>query len=121
MLRLQDIIAFFVCIFFFCAAAFVQSCRYEKVYPVNSECLNEISYSAHVHPIIEAHCATFGCHVAGFQPGDFSVYSGLKKKADSGRLHFYVIELKNMPPDSSITDEQRTLIDCWIKQGAQNN
>jgi hypothetical protein len=26
-----------------------------------------------------------------------------------------------MPPDSSLTDEQRKMFDCWIEQGALKN
>ena len=114
-------IIFFVAGFLFASALLIESCKYEKVYPADSQCPDTISYSNNVFPLIEAHCVTTGCHESGSGNGDFTTYAGIKSKADNGRLRLKVVEEKSMPPDNSISVEQRTMIDCWIKQGAASN
>jgi len=99
----------------------VESCRKDKIEPAGLDCSFTVSYSGTIRPLVLGHCATTGCHVAGFQPGNFTLYQPLKDKADNGRLKLFVLELRNMPPNGSVTEEQRQLIGCWIEQGAPNN
>lgn len=96
-------------------------CRYDKVVPSSQECSGVVHYSSDIRPLILSHCAITGCHVSGFQPGDFTQYQPLKDRADNGRLRLFVLESKVMPPNDSMTDEQREMIGCWIEQGAPNN
>jgi uncharacterized membrane protein len=105
--------------------AFMASCTYEKgEVPVkDTECDSTISYSTVVAPLITTHCNA--CHVSGGTgTGDFTTYAGLKQKADNGTLRNRVVVLKDMPQAGytpTMSDEDRNLINCWIKQGALEN
>lgn len=99
----------------------VEGCRSDKIVPSSQECSNVVFYSMDIRPLILTHCAVSNCHVQGFQPGDFTRYQPLKDKADNGRLHLFVLEVKNMPPGGSMTEEERQMIGCWIEQGSPNN
>ena len=107
---------------FFFASLFITGCTFDKIEsaPV-FECSQPVSFVATIQPLINAHCAVSGCHVAGFTPGDFTSYAGIKLKAENGNLRLMVVDLKIMPPDSSITKDERKLIECWLNQGALNN
>ena len=100
---------------------FAEGCRSDKILPSSQECSGVVHYSTDIRPLILSHCAITGCHVSGFQPGDFTLYQPLKDRADNGRLLLFVLEVRNMPPNGSITEEQRQMIGCWIEQGAPNN
>lgn len=100
-------------------AFFLSGCEHEPE-PFVDKC-ESVTYSGQILPLIQSYCAVSGCHVSGFLPGDFTTYEGLKEKAENGRLHLFVIDLKTMPPDSSFHNKQRQLFECWINQGALNN
>lgn len=83
-------------------------------------------YMNDIKPIINATCAISGCHVTGFNNGDYTNYDGLKLKADNGTLQKIVVEDQNMPPSNSpgptsLNDTEIQLIECWIADGAPNN
>jgi len=99
----------------------VESCRTDKIEPAGKDCSFAVSYSGFIRPLVLSHCAITGCHVAGFPQGNFTLYQPLKDRADNGRLELFVLELRNMPPNGSVTEEQRQTIGCWIEQGAPNN
>ena len=98
-------------------------CAFDKIEmePDPFDCKESVSYAEEINPIVQVHCSVNGCHVSGFVPGDFSTYEGLKPKAENGHLRLFVVELKLMPPNSSLSEDQRKLIECWINQGALNN
>ena len=108
---------FLLSVFLFLFVFIIQSCKHEP----DNGCYIQRSYQNDIRPVVLAHCATYGCHVPGFVSGDFTLYQPLKNKADSGTLKLLVIDLKLMPPDSSISDKQRETIGCWILQGALDN
>lgn len=115
-MKVHFIYTCFIVLSFLCAG--LQSCKH----PVsNTQCASPVSYQNDIVPIVINHCAITGCHVAGFQPGNFTSYDTLKQKADEGVLQWLVLEIQTMPPDSSITQDQRNIIGCWIEQGALNN
>ena len=92
----------------------------------DEECVGlNVSYSDDILPLINRSCALSGCHVDGFNNGDFTSYDGLKERADSGSLDLRVVSQKSMPPASSsgptLTDDERLLFKCWIEGGALNN
>lgn len=103
------------------AILFAASCRSDKIVPSSLECSGVVRYSTGIRPFVLTHCAITGCHVTGFPQGDYTLYQPLKVRADNGRLRFFVLELRNMPPNDSVTEEQRQMIGCWIEQGALNN
>lgn len=100
------------------------SCTYKKgeVPFKDTECDSTISYSSQIAPLITTYC--IGCHSAGGPgSGDFSTYAGLKLKADNGTLKNRIVDIKDMPQAGSppLSEDERKLINCWIKQGALNN
>lgn len=110
--------------FFISVLMFAASCTYEKAeLPVKStECDSVVSYSEDIAPLVTNYC--INCHIAGgIGSGDFTDYNVLKQKADNGMLKFRIVDLKDMPQAGAptITEEQRAMIHCWIKQGAPQN
>ncbi|MCW3103221.1 MAG: cytochrome c [Bacteroidetes bacterium] len=103
----------------------IAACTSEKgPVPVKDtdNCDSTISYSADIAPIMTDYCIS--CHTAGGSgTGDFTTYTELKQKADNGSLKNRVVDLKDMPQAGSptISEDQRKMINCWIKQGAPNN
>jgi len=81
-------------------------------------CLS-VSYVESVRPLVEKKCALAGCHVSGFQPGDFTDYEVLKQKAQEGKIQLMVFSLGNMPPVNKLTEEEKSLLHCWIQSGAK--
>jgi hypothetical protein len=80
-----------------------------------------VSFSADILPIINASCATTGCHVAGGSGnGTFENYTQIKDKVDNGSMLERVVVLKDMPP-SPLTDCQILHFQQWLNEGAPNN
>lgn len=80
--------------------------------------LSGVSFSGAIQNIISTKCAISGCHVSGTGRQNFtqlstiqSNASGIKSRTQSG----------NMPKNSSITQEQKDLIACWVDDGALDN
>ena len=82
-----------------------------------------------VDSILRLNC--LGCHSSGSSPrielenvpGTTAGYDNMKLIADDGRLAKYVLDYtdKPMPQNAPLTAVEIKVIDCWIKQGAQNN
>ena len=99
------------------------SCTYESVEPVKVEVKDTIiSYSKTIVPLLTTQCNGTGCHESGSQDGDFTIYDGLKEKADDKSLYKRVVALKDMPKGGfALTDQERSYFAAWINQGSQNN
>lgn len=86
-----------------------------------------ISYSITIHPLVEMNCGiSSGCHGSGSFNGEFNTYSALKVYVDNGTINNRVLVAKDMSPSyapdsAKLTDCERTLIQIWLDQGAQNN
>lgn len=80
--------------------------------------LSDVSYESSVKTIIETNCATTGCHVAGTGRQDFSAFAAIKSNAAGIKSR---TQSGNMPKNGTITQEQKSLIACWVDDGAQNN
>ena len=80
-----------------------------------------IYYQQSVKPIIESSCAVSNCHVAGFMPGDFTTYEGIREKVVKGSFQQLVIIQRIMPPDIPLREEDIQTIDQWIKSGYPDN
>ncbi|MCE3280829.1 MAG: hypothetical protein K0S44_3020 [Bacteroidetes bacterium] len=111
-------------LFFIPVIVFIASCTSEKgAVPIRDvNCDSTISYSADIAPLMNNYCNS--CHVSGGTgTGDFTTYAGVKEKADNGSLRNRVVVLKDMPQPGSpqLTEDERIMIDCWIKQGSPDN
>lgn len=80
--------------------------------------LSGISYAASVANIIATSCAVPGCHVAGTGRTDFTNFgvvqanaAGIKTRTQSG----------DMPRGSTLTQDEKDRIACWVDDGAMNN
>ena len=80
-----------------------------------------VSYKQSIWPIIENKCAVSGCHVQGFEGGDFTIFEAVKKEVDKGRFKRLVIENKSMPPEKPLESSELKLIEAWLQQGGNNN
>jgi hypothetical protein len=81
---------------------------------------NLVLYCNKIKPIIDLNCAVTGCHVSGFDKGDFTSYPALKAKADAGLIRQYVLESRIMPPPPrELSDADTTLISQWLAGGAR--
>ncbi|MDF2437561.1 MAG: cytochrome c [Bacteroidota bacterium] len=107
---------------------FYAACTYKKgevpepAKNTAGDCDSAVSYASQIAPLVTNFCV--GCHSPGGSGnGEFTDYAGLKQKADNGSLHNRVVVVKDMPEAGSptLSDAERKLFDCWIKQGAPNN
>src|SRR5215204_206581 len=78
------------------------------------------SFSADVNPVIQASCASAGCHGSASNNGPgalltysqvFNARSAIRSAVSSGR----------MPKNGSLSASQKTAILCWIDNGSPNN
>jgi hypothetical protein len=96
----------------------VQSCTRDKF---ETDPCSEVSFSQTIRPIINLKCAVAGCHVSGFQPGDFTQDEVLEKKVTDGKLQLVVFDLNIMPPVVKLTREEKSVLKCWMENGAKSN
>ena len=85
---------------------------------------DSIKYTKHIKPIIISNCSfNSGCHVTGFNKGDFTSYSGLKTKIDDGSFKLRVFDSPNnpMPASGMLAQSKLDSIKCWLEKGAPNN
>ena len=92
--------------------------------PIPPECLDTISYSNFVQPLIDANCTTSGCHDASSAGGyTFMTYINVSTNADA--IYSAISHdgtLTNMPLGSpKINDSLIQQVYCWIAQGTLDN
>jgi len=80
------------------------------------------SYANDIKPLVANKCATPGCHGHNGL-ANLNDYTTLKERADNGNINKFVFELKMMPPTTAtqLTDAEKEKLQCWLKNGAQNN
>jgi len=90
--------------------------------PQSSNC-SDVKFSTTVKPIIEGNCAISGCHVPGGAPGDFTTFSDISSKVQSGVFKARVIDgtPSYMPASGRLPNDQIAKIQCWLDAGAPNN
>jgi len=103
------------------------SCTHE---PAGIEDMEAICFDSQVLPLLQTSCGTSGCHGSGSIEGGFDVsnYQAVMKAVSPGDPRgselYHVLTAINsetmMPPDGPLTREQRTTIEVWIAQGAEN-
>lgn len=88
--------------------------------PTSTPCI--ASYAKDIKPVVANKCATTGCHGHNGL-ANLNDYMTLKERADNGNINKFVFELKMMPPTSAtqLTDAEKEILQCWLKNGAQNN
>jgi hypothetical protein len=78
-------------------------------------------FAADIKPIITTKCAISGCHNGSRSP-NLSTYTGVKNNASAVLSK---VTSKAMPPSNSpagaLTQQQISLITCWVNDGALNN
>ena len=90
----------------------------------NTDCASiSPSYSADIKPIIDASCATSGCHnaVSGAENIDLSTYAKVKDESFKRRFLGSINResgFKAMPQGApKLSDSNINLITCWIENG----
>lgn len=73
-------------------------------------CNGTKSYSVDVKPLMQSYCVS--CH------SSYSSYSSVKSSASSIRSS---IVSGSMPKGTSLSDDQKNKIVCWIDAGSPNN
>ena len=90
-------------------------CSFES----NITVLSNTSYQNDVSPIIMASCATTNCHDGTSQSRpNFNDFSIVQANASSIRIR---TQNGSMPPNGSLTQEQKDLIACWVDDGTLDN
>lgn len=118
----------FLLLLFAIGLLLLNGCYYdneEELYP-NSFCdTANVTYAASILPIIQANCATPGCHVAGGSGnGNFTVFADVAAKVADGRFLSTVRRESGaiaMPPDGPLRPCDLQKIEIWIANGAPNN
>lgn len=101
------------------------SCSKDKVSVIGpSDCIDTISYSLQVQPMLDINCSTSGCHASGSNAGGYSLTTYSEVSAASSAVYNAMNHSGGSPmpfgadklPDSLIKQ-----FECWIEQGTQNN
>ena len=110
----------------FVALAGMHSCSKDNVADfAGPGCTDTISFAAKIQPMINANCATSGCHDPGTQSSgyDFSTYENIAANAtimlQAMRWESGVTPMPlggNQLPDSLIQQ-----FSCWVNQGKKDN
>jgi hypothetical protein len=103
---------------FFFGIVLLSSCDKNNLEKEMISCQLPVTYSQTVQPLIQTRCALTGCHTAGSTTGNFDTYEELRQRVDNGKLKLSVFDLKIMPPDVPLSDEELQKIKCWMEQGA---
>jgi len=110
------------------ATLLLNGCYYdneEELYPSNFCDTLNVTYANTVRPIIQARCATPGCHVAGGDgTGDFIVFGEFAEQVANGRVLRSITRDPAgipMPPSAALPPCELRQIQLWIEAGANNN
>lgn len=81
------------------------------------------TYTNDVKAILDANCATSGCHSASSKKDGYDLSSYTAAKSASGNSAFlgsiqHTSGYKPMPEGGSLSDAQVKLISCWVQNGA---
>ncbi len=85
---------------------------------------DSVTFSSTIKPIIDANCATSGCHAPrGSGPGDFTSFPDIALKVQSGSFKARVIDGVPgfMPATGRLAQADIDKITCWLNAGAPNN
>jgi hypothetical protein len=103
----------------------LSSCYYDKeeeLYPnSNTDTISVAKWGAHIKPIMDANCATSGCHAAGGQSPDLSTYQGVFNSKDRVKARAVDGNPSPMPASGLMNAGNRDKIAKWIAAGAKND
>lgn len=88
----------------------------EQFEDVPPDVCNNITYSVHIQPILEANCIE--CHGAGGNFPDLTTFSSVS--TNSLRIKSEVVA-RTMPIGGSLSQVEIDAISCWVDSGALNN
>ncbi len=95
----------------------------EDIEPDDEEerCVESVSLSNDIIPIINQNCASSGCHVSGTNRVDLSLKENILQHAEQIKDF---TQSDYMPPEGSgkqLSESQKESIFCWVDQGALDN
>jgi hypothetical protein len=102
------------------------SCKHESV---GIDTIAAVCFETEILPIFTSNCAISGCHDGtGDNRLTLNDYSSIMKSISAGnpsKSDAYIaitnLWFNAMPPKGPLSEQQRTLIYVWIKQGAKND
>ena len=99
------------------------SCTNDKLdIPSNPACDTiTVTYDLQIKPIIDASCAFTGCHVQGFNWGNYSSFDGLVPYLNDAKFKKEVINTMNMPDGFSLSATDFELVECWVNNNYPEN
>lgn len=98
----------------------ISACERNNLEQSLNDCKFEISYTNAIAPLLVTNCALPDCHIGQSPIGDFNSYEEIKSRVENGKLKLLVFDLKSMPPDKILSEEELRKIECWIEQGAHD-
>lgn len=94
----------------------------EVLYPGSFCDTANVTYTGTIKPIIDANCATTGCHVSGGTGvGNFTVFSELSSRVQNGTFTAVVLEARSMPPGYDLSDCALDQLTIWVNAGGPEN
>jgi hypothetical protein len=97
---------------------FLSACTYDKgedMVPVDCE-TDSLTYNGQIGVLINANCATSGCHNQGGQPPALTNYSNVK--ANLNRIEVRALIEKTMPPSGPLSSCNQSQLSTWIANGS---
>ena len=79
-----------------------------------------LTYASDVNPIVQASCAKSGCHASGSTNGPGPLVTYAQVYASRNEI-FSAVSSGSMPKDSRLSSNEKSIIMCWIENGASNN
>jgi hypothetical protein len=101
------------------------SCNKDKVVvlPIVGDCIDTVSFSSEIEPMIVQNCSTSGCHDSGAAAGYNLI--GHSNIALNDSIISVVINHQNNKPmplgQPQLVDSLRQKFECWRSQGELNN
>lgn len=73
-----------------------------------------VTYTANIKSLLDASCATSGCHVGGGTAPDLSAYAGASSGGPRSQVR---IAAGTMPPSGALSASNKALFKAWVDAG----
>ena len=93
-------------------------CWVTQEYP---ETFTNVTYDFQIKPIIDASCATPGCHGANSPFGDYTDYMKMLPILNDDEFKNRVIDIMDMPDGDMLSTQDFELVKQWVMQGYPEN